>query len=305
MKKAWIFIGLTILYFSSSTIYFFGEFNKCFMYGCNDIIHFIPHFIFRVLFCLYVLISLVMLRSYIKEKKQDVKLINIVILLVFFASLIFLSYNYFYTTTLLKCSSYHGDRKEVCIIHYAEFMFDVNICENIINQSRKDNCYFYFIGNSDKNICFKIVDEISRGICLTELSKSTNDESWCNQVSKPDLFADCFQILAIQKNNSLICNNILDLDRKGLCFGVVASNNFDLDICKNISEVKVKQACYDESAVSLARKVKDISFCQLITDISQKEYCYDQVAIYSKNSDFCSMIKNDSSLKSHCLGLSK
>ena len=154
-------------------------------------------------------------------------------------------------------------------------IFDINSCDNILDQWDKDWCYYYQVQKSgdlftcqnkivDKNIrdyCYSIIavtenkfnmcDMVQDGrvACMVNLAAMNKDIRLCNgiKLGSRDL---CIMAVARRLKKPLLCRKINDRVIKGLCRRDIASITGDVNTCKRIGKTYLKDSCRERAKVA-------------------------------------------------------
>ncbi len=103
-----------------------------------------------------------------------------------------------YEGTLLDCFSKEGEERESCISAEAIRSRSIGVCE--LAGSRRDRCLVSFIPiTQDESICDNVISEFFRDDCYTEIAGWKKDNSFCDFVKNESKKEYCLSISVVNE----------------------------------------------------------------------------------------------------------
>ena len=209
------------------------------------------------------------------------------------------------------CNTFIGEEKDLCYSFAAGIRFEPQLCDNVLSEETKKECYFEVGGMSGFKLedCTKLSNDVQKERCYFDVAESITPESditICEQWPEEWNYI-CYTYFAKTKYEVPICDNYvsneikLEYDEQDYitlresCYEAIAITNSNPNLCKfdecsnqiaistqDLSLCK-NQDCYSSYAI----KFNDIDACKLIKDESLRNSCYVQVAENTNNIKIC------------------
>lgn len=177
-------------------------------------------------------------------------------------------------------------KKEECILKFAKGEKDIKLCEIITEQSARDNCFYQYIINLEKdssNLCEYIKTDYLLSDCIARTSKG----QLCKDLKSEgkDMESNCLKSLFRHfeynfkniKVDSSVCEKIGPRDDPNECFIYFASASKDPDDCLNLPKSYFASRNEPNNCYLMKAKInKDKSFCNYIKDYEAlKKECFE------------------------------
>jgi len=194
IPKFWQSQPLFMIYY----IYFLFAFSVHFGYSP------LPFFFLLVahIFITYLIVSAIFYLWVYSKIVRIKKILTIIAILIFFvAAYTFLAFN---------------DIKDVHYQKIGEAGLNINMCDEISNEFRKESCYRYIINKKvSPDFCESIEYEPSRDECFIILiSREGSKIEYCFQMRIDDRRWSCLEEIAVSQKNPSLCENIETESRK-------------------------------------------------------------------------------------------
>ncbi len=222
----------------------------------------------------------------------------------------------------LLCEKVLGNnRKNFCYTKIATTINDETICKSISGEystSYLSQCYILIAGaKKDSSICNNILEQATKEQCYERVAVSAKSITECNKLSDGHIVAQkeyipenagetrflgptesCYENVISESKNPAVCKEIISDYLKENCFTQTAFLTENPLVCENNDDISKKRKCYHESTIDLIlNRNVTISMCASIIDTIAKDDCYYSLAFYKKDSSICENIETESTSK--------